>query len=307
MTVKKNKRVIGVGLACLDQLLIWEDTAVSVEENRIVNSDMQGGGMAATAMVAVSRLGGEAELWSAVGDDWVGEQIIQALQAEGVDTDQMVQIVGGQSLFIVVCVDRQSGERHFKATGDWTRPDGAIGDLARLADAGCLLIDHALPDSELRAAEKAQRLGVPIVCDTERMDEERRKIMPFVDFAIVSEGAARELSTDLREACQSIRKMGAGCVVVTLGDKGLVYLDGETYGRIPAFDVDVVDTTGAGDVFHGAFCYGVVQEFSLERNLRLASATSALKCRQIGGRAGIPTRGQVNEFLKNNGLAYEYS
>ena len=302
MTANPGKKAIGVGLACLDQLLIWKDIAAPVQGNRIVDSDMQGGGMAATAMVAVRRLGNDAELWSAVGDDWVGERIIQALEVEGVDAGQVARMAGGRSLFIVVCVDQQTGERHFMHSSGWDKPEGAIGDLARLADAGCLLIDHALPESELRAAKEATRFGVPVVSDTEGVGERHPEIFPFVDYAIVAERGARAVNHDLHQACRAIREMGAKCVVVTLGEKGLVYFDGETFGELPAFQVEVVDTTGAGDVFHGAFCYGLTQGFSLEDNLRFASATSALKCRRIGGRAGIPSREEVDEFLRERGV-----
>ena len=302
MTATGGKRVIGIGLACLDQLLIWEDMAAPVQDNKIVNTDMQGGGMAATAMVAVSRLGGQAELWAAVGDDWVGQQIVRSLETERVDVGQVVRTVGGRSMLMLVCVDHKTGERHFMHWNAPDKPTRAIGDLAHLADAGCLLIDHTLPASELRAAQEAQRLGVPVVSDTERLDKSCPEIFPFVDYAIVSERGARALNDDLREACRSIQQMGAGCVVVTLGEQGLVYLHGATYGRLPAFEVEAVDTTGAGDVFHGAFCYGLVQGFPLERNLRFASATSALKCLRIGGRAGIPSRGQVDEFLREKGI-----
>ena len=296
-----SKRVIGVGLACLDQLLIWEDTAAPIEGNKIVASDMQGGGMAATAMVAVSRLGGDAELWTAVGDDQAGDQIIRAAEMDGVNTDQMERVEGGKSMLIVVCVDQKSGERHFKRASDWDRPTHAIGDIAKVPEAGCLLIDHALPESELPAAREAKSHGIPVVSDTGRFGDWQEEILPFVDYPIVSEKGAQSLNDDLREACRSVHSMGAECVVVTLGDKGLIYFDGETFGELPAFKVEVVDTTGAGDVFHGAFCYGLVEGFSLEDNLRFASAVSAMKCTKIGGRAGIPTREQVDVFLAERG------
>ena len=301
VTAKADKRVIGVGLACLDQLLIWEDTSSPVESNKIMASDLQGGGMAATAMVAVSRLGGSAELWTAIGDDWVGDQILQALESEDVGTRYVIRIQGGRSLFIVVCVDQRTGERHFKPTASRDKFEGEVGDFGLLPEAGCLLIDHALPDSELRAAKEARLHGVPVVSDTGRFGEWQSRILPYVDYAIVSEKGAKSLDDDPRKACEAIREMGAGCAVVTLGEKGLVYQDGDTRGELPAFDVEVVDTTGAGDVFHGAFCYGLVQGFSLAENLRFSSATSALKCQRLGGRAGIPTREQVDVFLKERG------
>lgn len=301
MTARVNKRVIGVGLACLDQLLIWEDMAAPVEGNKIAQSDMQGGGMAATAMVAVSRLGGASELWAAVGDDWVGDQIIRLLEMEGVDAGQVERIADGKSLFMVVCVDQKTGERHFMSASERSKPSGPIGNPERLADAGCLLVDHSLTDSEIDAAREAKRQGIPVVSDTGRFGQWQSEILPFVDYAIVSERGALGLDDDLREACRSVHAMGAGCVVVTLGDKGLIFFDGETFGDLPAFEVDVLDTTGAGDVFHGAFCYGLVEGFPLTDNLKFASATAALKCTRIGGRAGIPSRKQVDAFLAERG------
>lgn len=305
MTNERAKRVIGVGLACLDQLLIWQDIAIPVEDNRIVATDMQGGGMASTAMVAVTRLGGLAELWTAIGDDWVSDQIVQKLEMEGVNTEEVLRQFGERSLFVVVCIDEKTGERHFKTTGPWAKPSQPIGDIKRIAGAGCLLIDHALPESELRAAKEARRLGIPVVSDTERINDWHSQIFPFVDYAIVSERTARSLNDDLELACQSIQSLGAKHVVVTMGDQGLVYLSDTVYDHLPAFKVKVVDTTGAGDVFHGAFCYGLVQGFSLEHNLRFSSATSAIKCQHLGGRAGIPTRSQVDEFLLEKGFAVE--
>ena len=307
MTSDRGEKVIGIGLACLDQLLIWQDMAAPVQGNRIIDADMQGGGMAATAMVAVRRLGGDAEVWSAVGDDWAGERILQGLEEEGVSTEQMLRIAGGTSMSIVVCVDQQTGERYFMRSSDWSRPDQPLGRLENLTSAGCLLIDHGLPASELRAARQAQQLGVPVVSDTARIDERNREVLRYVDYAIVSEQCARSLEAadDLHVACRLIRKMGAGCVVVTLGEKGLVYFDGETFAQLPAFAVEVVDTTGAGDVFHGAFCYGLLQRYALRQNLIFASATAAMKCRHLGGRAGIPHRQEVFDFLHERGVELE--
>jgi sulfofructose kinase len=296
--------VVGVGLACLDQLMVWQDMSKPVQENRIAACDMQGGGMAATAMVAVSRLGGRAELWSAVGDDWVGDRILQDLAAYRVDTDQVVRIADGTSLFIAVCIDQPTGERHFLHSSGWTKPDQPVGDLERLATAGCLLIDHALPASELSAAREARRLGVPVVSDSERLDDRNREIFSYIDCAILSEQCARSLGAgdDFQRASQIVQAMGPTQVVITLGARGLAFLDGEEFGHMPSFPVEVVDTTGAGDVFHGAFCYGLVHGYSLRDNLTFASATAAMKCRQIGGRAGIPHRDEVFQFLGERGI-----
>ncbi len=298
----EDRRVVGLGLAVLDQLVIWQDTSVPVQDNEIIDTDMQGGGMAATAMVAVTRLGAQAELWTAIGDDWVGNEIINGLNMDHVDTSQTVRVENGRSLLVLVCIDHASGERYFKLTHKREDFKGEFGDLSRLQSADCLLIDHAWPASELKAAKEAQCLGVPVVSDTEFFNDWHPNIFPYIDYAIVSETCAHTIAPDLRDACRSIRQMGARCAIVTLGAEGLVCDNGQRYFHLPAFSAKVVDTTGAGDVFHGAFCYGLTQEYALEYNLRFSSAASAIKCGRIGGRAGIPTREQIEVFLGEHGF-----
>lgn len=300
----KGDCVIGVGLACLDQLLLWEDMGAPVRDGRIVGRQTQGGGMAATAMVAVSRLGGRAELWTAVGDDWVGDLIVRELGEEGVDTGQIQRLEGGDSLLVTVSVDRPTGERHFMYSSGRAHPPGPVGDLERLAGAGCLLVDHCLPASEVGAARRARELGVPVVSDTESLGERHRDVFAHVDYAILSQECARSLGAgdDWREAGRRVQEMGPRCAIVTLGDQGLACLDGDDFERVPAFAVDVVDTTGAGDVFHGAFCYGLVRGHRRRDNLVFASAVSALKCQRLGGRSGIPRLEEVFAFLGERGI-----
>jgi len=297
--------VVGVGLACLDQLLLWEDMGATVREARVVGRETQGGGMAATAMVAVSRLGGQAELWTAVGDDWVGDFIVRELGDEGVNTGQILRLEGGHSLLVTVSVDQPTGERHFVYSSGRTHPPGPVGNLARLERAGCLLVDHCQPDSEVRAARRAQELSIPVVSDTEGLGERHRDIFAHVDYAILSQECARSLGAgdDWREAGRRVQDMGPRCAIVTLGDRGLACLDGDEFDEFPAFAIDVVDTTGAGDVFHGAFCYGLVRGHGLRDNLIFASAVSALKCQCLGGRSGIPSLEEVISFLDERGIA----
>ena len=343
-TAQHTKRVIAIGMACVDQVMLWQDLGAPVHTNRLVACDLQGGGMAATASVAVARLGGRAELWSAVGADWAADLIVRSLDAEHVDTAHVERVKGCRGPLMVVCVDQPTGERCFYHATGYCRPAHPVGDLRRLRGAGCLLVDGIRPKSDLRAAREARRLGVPVVGDVGWIGKLTPEILKYVDYAILSESCARRVlggpgrppapgapaglarraigHPDLsdpasvtatlsgraagnrqaglwRDACRAVRAMGPACVVITLGAKGLAYLDGDRYGRMKAFRVKVVDTTGAGDVFHGAFCYGLVEGFALEKNLRFASAAAAMKCRHIGGRAGIPTRREVMRFLKH--------
>lgn len=298
-----GKKVVGVGLACLDYLLLWQDVTKPVEGNRIVGQSTQGGGMIGTAMVAVARLGGLAEFWGVVGTDWMGDLILRGLADEHVDTSQVRRAADRPSPFVIVCVDQPTGQRHFLHFTGTIVADEPLGSPDRLRDAGCVLVDNLQPAAGLRAAKEARRLGIPVVGDLSHFRERSRPILAEMDYAIVSEVFAREAGGGEadRSACEAIRQMGPGCVVVTRGERGLIFLDGDRYGEMEAFDVDVVDTTGAGDTFHGAFCQGLILGLSTDENLLLASATAALKCRRLGGRAGIPSRREVIDFLAERG------
>ncbi|KPK84114.1 MAG: hypothetical protein AMJ81_06540 [Phycisphaerae bacterium SM23_33] len=288
----------------MDHLLLWQDMKAPVLANRVLQYDVQGGGMVGTAMVAVARLGGKAEYWGAVGADWMGQMILQGLRREKVDVRQVKRVPGGRGPMVVVCVDRPTGQRHFLHFTGPPEPAEPIGSPDSLKTAGCLLVDGTFHESALAAARAAKRLGVPVVGDVGGIGEQTKSLLAHVDYAILSEGCAQRLGagTDYRAACETVRSLGPEHVVITLGERGLVYLEADRLAEMEAFPVEVVDTTGAGDTFHGAFCCGLVEGLPLGRNLAFASAAAAMKCRQLGGRAGIPTRDQVLRFLNERGV-----
>jgi sugar/nucleoside kinase (ribokinase family) len=205
---------------------------------------------------------------------------------------------------VVVSVDRATGNRRFCYwTGSAEAPE-SLGRLEMLAEAGCLLVDGGNLPSALRAAAEAKRLGVPIVSDVGWISEKNRPLMELVDYAVISQMCAESFSggSDYEQACRQVAALGPSRVVVTLGEKGLHWYEDGRIGRMDAFAVEAVDTTGAGDTFHGAFCQGLVDGLGFADNLAFASATAALKCRRLGGRAGIPTRPEVMEFLARHGV-----
>jgi sugar/nucleoside kinase (ribokinase family) len=291
-----------VGLAVQDVLILWPDMSAPVKETRAVDVQLQGGGMTATALVAAARLGAAAELWGAVGDDWAGQMILRDLAAEKVDVSHVRVVAGESGPLVLVCVDAPSGERYFPY-GRGLRIDAAPAGLSEaVAGAGCLLVDGFCPKAALAAAGAARRAGVPVVADVGGLSDAMRDLLGLVDYAIVNEATGTALHADCRRACEAVRDMGPSCAAITLGDRGCVCLSDEGYLRLPAFGVDVVDTTGTGDVFHGAFGFGLTIGLGLRENLLLASAASALKCRKLGGRAGAPTLDEARAFLADRGL-----
>jgi sugar/nucleoside kinase (ribokinase family) len=293
-----HKKVIGCGFVCLDQVMALKDCNAPIIGNKVVGYEIQGGGPTGTALVAVSRLGGQAEFWGAAGDDDTGDMVVGRLAKEGVDVSQLVRVQGQGPVYLVF-VDQPTGHRYIHGGKSIPAPDGLLGDPARLAAAGCLLVDGAHFPSALRAAQEARRLGVPVVGDVMGVGGNMPQLLANMDYAVACEYVMRPLGADNDPelACRKLRELGAANAVITLGDQGCAYFDGTVFARLPAFSVPVVDTTGAGDTFHGAFCFAVTRGLSFKGSLIFASATAALKCRKLGGRAGIPTLAEVTAFL----------
>ncbi|HYL82408.1 MAG TPA: PfkB family carbohydrate kinase, partial [Candidatus Acidoferrum sp.] len=155
----------------------------------------------------------------------------------------------------------------------------------------------------LQAARWAREAGIPVSLDAEDSTELREELFRFTDILIVSHPFSRELTgkTDLTDILRGLARLGPACVGVTLGDQGSALLHRQEIVEVPAFPVDVVDTTGAGDVFHGAFLYGLLQGWKAGDILLFANAVSALKCTRLGGRAGIPRPAEVRAFLDARG------
>jgi sugar/nucleoside kinase (ribokinase family) len=189
--------------------------------------------------------------------------------------------------------------------------DGAIGADPSLPEAdviraaSVLLVDHHGLEGTLRAARIAREHGIPVVADFERdPGPPFAKLLAVTDHLIISERFARQLAADRQspvgEVVAALWRQHGDTVVVTCGSGGCWYASELTGGRaerFPAFAVDVVDTTGCGDVFHGAYCAALAEGKDLPARIELASATAALKATRRGGQAGIPARRAVEEFL----------
>jgi sugar/nucleoside kinase (ribokinase family) len=293
-------RVIGIGLACLDYLLRVPDFRTVHRGCRLEGFKNQGGGPAATAMVAVGRLGGEAELWTVLGQDHHGQLIEEELLHEGVDMTQTVRLADWPSLFNFVLIDGVTGERVFLGPpgADWRMSWlDAEHDWARIDSADALLVCASWGPVVLKGLRRAREKGVPTCIDIGRIAG-NEELLGLVDYLVVPRHAAVEAAgAPGLEALKALSGFGARMVVITLGPQGSIYLaDGEVE-EVPAFEVEAVDTTGAGDVFHGAFAYGLARRWTPRQLMLFSSAVAALKCTELGGRTGIPDLAQTERFL----------
>lgn len=296
-------KIIGIGLACLDYLLQVPDLQTVSQGCRLEEYKVQGGGMASTAMVAVARLGGQAELWTALGQDQLGPQIEAELIEYGVDMSQTVWLPDAFNHVAFILVDGQTGERVFlkgRASQQFRftefTPD-IEPDWSRIDTADVVHVDGLWNDLGYKGLQYARRKGIPTCGDIEYLHGNER-LLPLIDYLIVPKEMAEDVTgTSDAAALEKLAQYGAKMVVITLGEAGSLYLVNGKVGEVPAFAVETIDTTGAGDVFHGAFIYGLAHGWLPRQMVIFASAVAALKCTQLGGRSGIPTLMQTQAFL----------
>lgn len=292
--------IVGVGLNATDTLLTVSRFPLRGGKVAFDEEILSPGGQVATAMVACQRLGLRAKYIGSVGDDERGRLQMESLRSSGVDIEhiQMRGNCASQSAYIVV--DRESGER----TVFWRRDDCLRIDPGQIADdqilgARLLHIDgHDTPAVE-RAASIARRAAIPVVVDVDTIYPGFDLVLPHVDYLIgSSEFPGRWTGEDdpFEALAVIAAKYGMKVAAMTLGESGALALSDGRFHYVPGFVVDCVDTTGAGDVFHGAFCYGLLAGFSLERALTFSNAMAALNCQAPGARGGIASLEEVERL-----------
>lgn len=291
----RSPLIVGAGIACIDHVAVspqvhWGETS-DVEEFATL-----GGGLTGTALVACARLGARARIASLLARDWTGERIAKGLREEGVETDALRWFETGESPFSFVHVDSASGERtifHRRAQGlSWND-----APFSGFEGAAAMVLDGYYPDLARAAVAWAKAHGVPTVADT-LPTPENREWLSQVTVLIAPEEA---LGGDSEErALDAIHDFGPGTAVITRGARGWTASDAKGRYRGDAFAVPVIDTLGAGDVFHGAFAFALAREWETPRCAEFASAVAALKCTQRGGRAGIPSLDAALGFLRQH-------
>lgn len=296
--------VVGLGYCALDYLCVVENYPELDEKVGMRDFVIQGGGITATAMAAVGRLGGRARFIGKVGDDDFGGRILSGLEEEGVDISRVLVQPGGTSQFSFVVVHRRTGKRTIFAHGGTARFEP--GEISRedVLCARVLQVDahHFAP--AVLAASWAREAGIPVVMDAGSLREGSEELVRHVDHLIASELFARQF-VGSEEALSSAREFLESehekrtLTAVTLGPLGCIYACKDGIIHQPAFEVEIVDTTGAGDVFHGAFSFGLSRGWHYPEIVEFASAVAALKCTKLGGRAGIPTFLEALGFLRS--------
>lgn len=286
--------ILIAGSATVDFLFEVDELPSRMDKYRARNAQIVGGGCAANAAVAISRLGAQARIAARLAEDPVGQMIVAGLQLEKVATRLIDMTTQGRSAYSSIYV-LPNGERQIVSfRGE---------NLAQLPDwpeapFDAALADTRWPEAAVEAMIRARALGVPGVMDAEA------PIVPealtYASHIAFSRQGLDDYMPGLETeaALAEVARRHGGWVCVTDGAHGVTWCHEGEIGHVPAFEVDVVDTLGAGDVWHGAFTLGLAEMMSVDGAIRFANAAAALKCTRPGGRLGAPDRDETEDFLK---------
>jgi sulfofructose kinase len=314
MLTDNSMQVVGLGLATLDVLIRLKDMPTWKERNRASGFRFDGGGLVGTAMVAAARLGARAGFIGTAGSDDSAELKLRSFVESGVDLSRLVRRDGPDDQVMLVYVHEQTGERVFAGVRSGIRQPIQPEELdkAYITSADYLHIDGLLHhEATLRAVRWMQEAGKTVVMDGSRTNgpirEGHRALVPYVDVLITGEGFARALTgiDDIWQAGRAVLELGPRIFCETVGERGSYTITRDEQFHTPAFEVDVIDTTGAGDVFHGAYIVAMMQGWTPRQCAQFSTAVSAIKCTKLGGRAGIPTFEQTMAFLRERGIDWK--
>lgn len=298
--------VVGIGQCALDHLALVDIYPLIDTKKEVLEWHEQGGGPVATALVALSRLGVQCKFYGVTGDDDASEKIRESLKQEGIDIKKLIRRRQSRSQLAFIVIEKHTAQR----TIFWTRPSGKplrkkeLG-ISFLKGVHFLLLDGLMKDVSLYAAKRAKALNIPIMLDAGRARPGMLEIARLSDYVVASEEFAKDLRWNLnRKTLQKEKeRLGIKVLTITMGKRGSITISNEHAFHTPAFEIQAIDTTGAGDVFHGGYIYGLLRGWDIRDTVLFASAIAAMKCMKIGGRAGIPRLKEVTEFLKNRGYS----
>ncbi len=265
---------------------------------------IQGGGPVPNALVGLSRLGMSTALIAVLGNDWVGRFGMEELQKENVDC-RFVITKKAPSAAAAGFVERDSGRR---TMAFYRRVGISPTDIrtSRYPIPRLIHLDGRDLEASMKLARWGKRVGALISFDIGSIRNDVRAVFPLVDHLVVADAYALPFTgaRSAKQAAECLRRQCPGSIVVTQGTKGATGLEKGEHAHGPAFRVNALDTTGAGDAFHAGYLFALLRGYDMAARLRLGAAVAALKCTRAGGRLGMPTLRQLNRFLKSDPEVY---
>ena len=305
--------VAGIGLNATDTVMVVRSFPALGGKERVISVSRQAGGQIATALVTCQRLGLKTRYLGKVGDDEAGRFQLESLVREGVDLCRVEVVTGAPTQFGHIIVDQATGER----TVFWDRdtrlalkPEEVTAES--IVSARALHLDGCDVGACLAAADHARRAGIPVVADMDTVTKQVEKLFPSIDYLLASAHflpAATGENDPFRVLELMAREYKVKMPGMTLGREGALVFSEGRFIYSPGFVTEPVDTTGAGDVFHGAFIYGLLAGWTLEEILEFSNAMAALNCTALGARGGIRTEAEAAALIRNGArrVNHEYA
>ena len=291
-----SKRIICVGCAFWDT--IFKVDAIPGHGTKVLPEDavQAASGMATAAAATIARLGGEVDLWTRIGDDATADAFIRDLEAEGLPTRRIRRIANSRTPFSTILVDRNGERLVVPFTDPDLDRDAGWLPLDEIKGSRAVLADVRWVEGARAALSRARSEGVATILDADIADVDvLRLLIPLADHVLFSEPALSLVTSAARPRVallQVASRLDALIVGVTLGEQGALVRCREDppdilrHFRAPR--IRAVDTLNAGDVWHGAYAFGLANDWSLERTVAMANVAAAMKCERFGGRLGSP-------------------
>ena len=300
--------VVGLGASSVDYVNVLPDApraGGAQAKLRISSHFVSCGGQVANAMAACAAFGLRARFLGPIGNDANGRRVRDELAGRGVDVSAAI-VRDAANQFAVILVDERTGERIVLWDRD-ARLALAGGDLDRSLFAGArvLHLDDVDEDGAIAAAQAARALGMMVTSDLDRVTGKTGALVDSVTVPIFAEHVPGALTgeEDMARALRALRRPHHTLLCATLGTQGAVALVGDRVLRAPAFTVDAVDTTGAGDVFRAGLIYGMLQGWAIEDSMRFANAGAAVSCTRMGAMSSVPALSDVWELIQRQPLS----
>ena len=298
---EKQFDVVGVGLNATDTLILVDRFPAYAGKVPFTREILSPGGQVASAMVCCAKLGLRVKYIGTLGDDERGRIQMESLETSGIDIADVVVKKGCPNQTAYIIIDQSTGER----TVLWQRNDGLAlkpGDIKpeMIIRARLLHIDGHDTKAVEKAASLARAHDIPVTVDVDTIYHGFDRVLQYVDYLVTSSEFPVQWTgqSDPLKALEMIQtEYGMRVAAMTLGAHGsLARVDGR-YVYSPAYVVNCLDTTGAGDVFHGAFCYSVLQDMPMRESLDLANALAALNCTALGARGKLATLEEAKKLM----------
>jgi sulfofructose kinase len=298
--------ILGLGCCTVDDLLYVEEFPRADAKTRVVRRERQGGGLTATALVAASRLGAKCAYGAQLGRCEYSHYVAENFRRENVDLSHVVWNEAAQPIHSTIIVDTTHHTRNiFFQIGGAVGAHDELPSEETIRQTRVLFLDHYGTTGGIRVAKIAKTYNIPVVADFERDNVPRfYELLPLVNHLVVSEKFALHLSSthNAHAACEKLIE-NRDAVVVMCGESGAWFCsrENQTPRHFPAFKVETIDSTGCGDVFHGAYAASLAWGWKLEKRVRFASAAAAIKATRFGAQAGAPRREEVEALINAQG------